>query len=194
MLLADIARTSLAVAAASARTEKVALLAALFRTAEPAEAPVTITYLAGRLPQRRTGIGWRTLMDRPDPATAPSLTLAEVNRALDRIAVVSGKGAQSERRRLLGELMAAATAEEQDFLVRLIGGELRQGALEDVMLDAIAAAAAVPVDQVRRAAMYAKNPGAVARVALTEGAPALAQFHWNHCPRSRRCWRRQPPT
>lgn len=176
MLLADIARTSLAVAAASARTEKVALLAALFRTAEPAEAPVTITYLAGRLPQRRTGIGWRTLMDRPDPATAPSLTLAEVNRALDRIAVVSGKGAQSERRRLLGELMAAATAEEQDFLVRLIGGELRQGALDAFAAEGLAAAAGADAAEVRRAVMIGGSLGAVARALLERGPAALADF------------------
>jgi DNA ligase 1 len=176
MLLADIAHTSHAVAAASARTEKVALLAALFRTASPAEAPVAITYLAGRLPQRRTGIGWRTLADRPHPATAPSLTLSEVDRTLDHIALVSGKGAQAERRRLLGELMAAATTEEQDFLARLIGGELRQGALDAFAVEGLAAAVGADPADVRRAVMLGGSLGAVARALLERGPQALADF------------------
>jgi DNA ligase 1 len=176
MLLADIARTSLAVTAASARTRKVALLAELFRTAEPAEAPLTITYLAGRLPQRRTGIGWRSLVDRPEPATAPSLTLTEVDRALGRIAMVSGKGAQAERRRLLGELMASATAEEQDFLARLIGGELRQGALDAFAVEGLAAAVEADPAEVRRAVMLGGSLGSVARALLDHGPEALDGF------------------
>ncbi|THA25912.1 ATP-dependent DNA ligase [Streptomyces sp. RKND-216] len=176
MLLADIARTSLAVAATSARTEKVALLAELFRTADPAEAPVTITYLAGRLPQRRTGIGWRTLVDRPAPAKTPTLTLGEVNRALDRIALVSGKGSQHERRRLLGELLGRATAAEQDFLVRLIGGELRQGALDAFAVEALAVAVGADAAEVRRAVMLGGSLGSVARALLEGGPAALADF------------------
>ncbi|EST39489.1 hypothetical protein N566_01690 [Streptomycetaceae bacterium MP113-05] len=176
MLLADIARTSLAVAAASARTEKVALLADLFRTAEPAEAPVTITYLAGRLPQRRTGIGWRTLMDHPGPADTATLTLGEVNRTLDRIALVSGKGSQAERRRLLADLLGRATAEEQDFLIRLIGGELRQGALDAFAVEALAAAAGTDPAEVRRAVMLGGSLGSVARALLEDGPSALAGF------------------
>ncbi|MCF6524257.1 ATP-dependent DNA ligase [Streptomyces sp. JJ36] len=176
MLLADIARTSREVAAASARTEKVALLAALFRTAAPAEAPVAITYLAGRLPQRRTGIGWRSLGDRPAPATAARLTVAEVDRALTEIAAVSGKGAQAERRRLLHTLLAAATAEEQDLLVRLIGGELRQGALDAFAVEGLAAAADADPTQVRRAVMLGGSLGAVAEALLAGGPEALAGF------------------
>ncbi|MFR9673585.1 ATP-dependent DNA ligase [Streptomyces sp. TR06-5] len=176
MLLADIARTSLAVTATASRTEKVALLAALFRTAEPAEAPVALTYLAGRLPQRRTGIGPRTLRDRPGPAPTASLTLEETDRALDRIAAVSGTGAQAERRRLLAALLSAATAEEQDFLVRLLGGELRQGALDALAVEGLAAAAGAEPADVRRAVMLGGSPGAVARAVLEGGPAALAGF------------------
>lgn len=176
MLLADIARTSLEVTATSAGTEKVALLAGLFRAAEPAEAPVAITWLAGRLPQRRIGVGWRTLVDRPPPAPAPRLTLREVDEALSAIAAVSGKGAQAERKRLLHALLAAATAQEQDFLVRLVGGELRQGALDAFAVQGLAAASGADPDAVRRAVMLGGSLGAVAEALLARGPDALGAF------------------
>ncbi|MBT2387330.1 ATP-dependent DNA ligase, partial [Streptomyces sp. ISL-11] len=141
MLLAEIARVSQEVAATSARSEKTGLLAGLFRTAGPEEAAVTITYLAGRLPQGRVGIGWSVLREAPAPAAAPTLTVADVDRAVDRIAAVTGKGAQAERRRLVDELMGAATAGEQRFLRALLGGELRQGALDALTVEGLAAAA-----------------------------------------------------
>ncbi|GAB2876177.1 hypothetical protein [Streptomyces mayteni] len=96
----------------------------------PAEAPVVVTYLAGRLPQRKLGVGWRALSgERPPPAPEPRLTVADTDAALAGIAAASGTGATGRRRQLLAELLAAATEEEQDFLARLISGELRQGAL-----------------------------------------------------------------
>ena len=109
-------------------------------------------------------------------ASAPALTLAEVDAALARIAATGGKGSTGERAAQLRSLFDRATRTEQDFLVRLLIGELRQGALAGVMVDAIAAAANVSVGDVRRAAMFAGNLGAVARAALTEGAPGLARF------------------
>jgi DNA ligase-1 len=72
--------------------------------------------------------------------------------------------------------LALATSGEQEFLVRLLMGELRQGALAGVMTDAIAAAAQVPVGDVRRAMMYSKGVGAVARAALLEGTRGLLDF------------------
>lgn len=176
MLLADIARTSREIAEVSARTEKVALLAALFRRAAPDDVPVVVTYLAGRLPQRRTGVGWSALRDPPAPAAEPALTLAEVDGALDRIAAVSGKGAQGERKRLLGELLAAATEDEQRFLVRLIGGELRQGALDAFAIEGLASAVGAAPGEVRRAVMLGGSLGAVARALLAGGPEALALF------------------
>jgi DNA ligase-1 len=176
MLLAEIAHTSQSVAAASARTEKVALLAALFADAEPAEAPVVTTYLAGRLPQRRIGVGWRTLADRPAPAARPTLTVAEVDAALDRIGAVSGKGAQAARKELLDALMSAATADEQDFLVRLLTGELRQGALDAFAVEGLAAAVDADPGAVRHAVMLGGSLGAVAQAVLADGPGALAGF------------------
>ncbi|MFE9330156.1 ATP-dependent DNA ligase [Streptomyces sp. NPDC006925] len=176
MLLADIARTSARIARAAGRNEKVTLLAELFGRAEPSEAPLVVTYLAGRLPQRRTGVGWRTLRELPPPAAEPSLTITAADTAFDRIAQVSGKGAQAERKRLLDGLLAAATEEEQHFLVRLVGGELRQGALDAFAVEGLAAAAGADPGAVRRAVMLGGSLGAVARALLAEGPEALAGF------------------
>ncbi|WP_432095117.1 ATP-dependent DNA ligase [Streptomyces sp. bgisy100] len=176
MLLADVARTSREVAATASRTEKVALLAGLFRRAEPAEVPVVITYLAGRLLQRRIGVGWSTLREPVPPAATAGLPVAAVDRAFGRIAAVSGQGAQAERRRLVRELLAAATEEEQHFLTGLISGELRQGALDAVAVEALASASGAAPDAVRRAVMLGGSLGAVAEALLDRGPEALDAF------------------
>ena len=176
MLLAELARTSREVAATAARSAKVAALARLFAATEPAEAPLVTTYLAGRLPQRRLGVGPAALGVRPPPSPRPRLSVPDTDRALRRIAEVSGQGAGAERRRLLGALLAQATAEEQDFLVRLIGGELRQGALDALAVEGLAAATGAAPEQVRRAVMLGGSLGAVARALLAEGPAALAAF------------------
>ncbi|MFE9390791.1 ATP-dependent DNA ligase [Streptomyces sp. NPDC006784] len=176
MWLSDIARTSARITRAAGRNEKVTLLAELFGRTEPSEAPLVVTYLAGRLPQRRTGIGWRALREPPPPAAEASLTITAAHTAFDRIAQVSGKGAQAERKRLLDGLLAAATEEEQQFLVRLVGGELRQGALDAFAVEGLAAAAGADPGAVRRAVMLGGSLGAVARALLTEGPEALTRF------------------
>ncbi len=176
MLLADLARTSRQVAQAAARSRKVALLARLFRMTEPAQAPIVITYLAGRLPQRRIGVGWSTLSERVPAAAEPRLDVAEVDAALGRIATITGKGAQGERRHQVRQLMSAATEEEQRFLLALIGGELRQGALDALAVEGLAAAADVPAQQVRRAVMLGGSLGQVAEALLARGPGALADF------------------
>lgn len=176
MLLAELARVSAEVAAVRARSAKVALLAGLFRDAEPDEGPLVVPYLAGRLPQRRTGLGWSTLRDPPAPAGTPSLTVAEVDAALTAIAAVAGKGAQAERKRRVDALLTRATEEEQRFLLRLIGGELRQGALDALAAEGLAAATGATPDAVRRAVMLGGSLGAVARALLADGPAALEAF------------------
>ncbi|TMH48214.1 MAG: ATP-dependent DNA ligase, partial [Betaproteobacteria bacterium] len=109
-------------------------------------------------------------------ASSPRLTLAQVDEALASISQIKGEGSAAERQRLLAELFARATAPEQDFLARLLLGELRQGALEGIMLDAIAKAANLPPGRVRAAAMRAGGLAAVAKAALTEGEKGLARF------------------
>jgi DNA ligase-1 len=176
MLLADIARTSRQITAVSSRKEKITLLARLFSVAQPAEVPVVVTYLAGRLPQRKTGIGHRALSAEHPGAAESRLTITDVHRALEEIAAVSGKGAQGERARLLGELMSSATREEQHFLRGLISGELRQGALDAFAVEGLAEAVGAPADEVRRAVMFGGSLGAVAQALLGGGPSALADF------------------
>jgi DNA ligase-1 len=176
MLFADLARTSLAVAATSARSAKVALLADCLRAAAPDETPIVVAYLSGELRQRRTGIGYASLRGVEAVADAEMLTVSEVDAAFARIAAVAGKGAQSERRRLLHGLFTRATAEEQQLVVGLVGGEIRQGALEGVMSEAVARASGLPVADIRRAAMLCGAMAPVAVAALAEGAAGLSAF------------------
>ncbi|MEU4959795.1 ATP-dependent DNA ligase [Streptomyces rimosus] len=176
MLLARLARVSGEVAATSARSQKIKLLAELFRQAEPDDAPVAIAYLAGRLPQGRIGVGWSVLRHPVPPADTATLTVLGTDAALTALAAVAGPGSQAERLRLVQELLGAATEEEQRFLVGLLTGEVRQGALDAIAAEAIAAAAEVPVADVRRAVMLAGSLEEVARGLLAEGPSALAEF------------------
>ncbi|REE98672.1 ATP-dependent DNA ligase [Thermomonospora umbrina] len=176
MLLVEIARTSAAVAETSARRGKTALLADCLRDAGPADAAVTVAYLSGELPQRQIGVGYASLRELPSPAAEPSLTVAEVDTAFTEIGAVAGKGSVTRRREMLGALLARATHDEQDFLIRLLSGELRQGALAGVMNDAVAAAAEVPAARVRRAVMLRGALGPVATAALGGGVEALDAF------------------
>ncbi|MFL5795370.1 MAG: ATP-dependent DNA ligase [Actinomycetota bacterium] len=177
MLLDEIAGTSAAVAASSARLAKVERLAACLRRLEPGEVHPAVAFLSGELRQRQIGVGWAALRDAPDPAAASTLTVAEVDSAFERIGRQAGPGSQAERRRLLHELFGRATAAEQRFLVGLLSGELRQGALEGVMVEAIARAAGVPSAEVRRAVMLRGALGPVAEAALSRGVPGLREFH-----------------
>jgi ATP-dependent DNA ligase I len=176
VLLAELAGVSRTVSATSARLAKVAALAEALRDAAADEVPVVVAYLSGELPQRQIGVGWAALRSVPAPAVVASLTVLGVNEAFSRIGAVAGKGSAAERKRLVAELFALATAEEQHFLVRLLSGELRQGALDGVMTDAVAKAAAVPVGEVRRAVMLSGSLAVTARAALGGGSAALADF------------------
>ncbi|MGX1128973.1 DNA ligase-1 [Streptomyces glaucescens] len=176
MLLARLAQVSREVAATSARSRKTALLAELFRDAEPDDAPVVIPYLAGRLPQGRLGVGWKVLGRPVAPAAGPTLTVREVDARLSELGKVSGPGSQAERARLVGELMGAATEEEQRFLLGLLTGEVRQGALDAVAVEGLAEATGAPPADVRRAVMLAGSLQTVAEALLTDGPAALDRF------------------
>ncbi|MYZ34593.1 MULTISPECIES: ATP-dependent DNA ligase, partial [unclassified Streptomyces] len=176
MMLAPLARVSREVAQTSARSRKISLLAGVFRTAGPEDVPVVIPYLAGRLPQGRIGVGWNALKDPPPPADRATLTVHEVNDAFTALAAVAGPGSQGERRRLVQELLAAATEDEQRFLVGLISGELRQGALDAVAVEALAETSGVGAAVVRRAVMLAGSLQQVAQRLLAEGPHVLEEF------------------
>jgi ATP-dependent DNA ligase I len=176
MLLASLVSVSGEVAATSGRLAKIDLLAGALRAAGPLEVPIAVAYLSGELPQRQIGVGWATLRGGFPAADAASLSLSEVDTALSAIGAVSGKGSTLARKELVGALFGRATAVEQEFLVRLISGELRQGALEGVMTDAVARASSVPAAAVRRASMLRGSLGPVAAAALAGGTEALTAF------------------
>jgi DNA ligase-1 len=176
MLLTRLAQVSQEVAATSARSRKIALLAELFRDAEADDVPIVIPYLAGRLPQGRLGVGWKVLSRPVAPAAEPTLTVREVDALLSALGKVSGAGSQAERARLVGELMGAATQDEQRFLLGLISGEVRQGALDAVAIEGLAQATEAPSADVRRAVMLAGSLQTVAEALLADGPAALDRF------------------
>ena len=172
-LLGEVVAASAEVAATRSRKAKTATLATLLAGLQPDEVRPATAWLAGEMLQGRTGIGWRTLQSvSPTPASESTLTVGDVDAALDRLAAMAGSGTGVGARRAaeLGGLLDAATPDEGRFLVRLLGGELRQGALEGIMIEAVAAAATlaseatgsrveVPADAVRRAFMLSGRSG-----------------------------------
>jgi DNA ligase 1 len=177
MLLAELAETSGAVAKTSSRLQKIELLATCLARLRPDEVPVAVAYLSGGLPHGRIGVGWASLRKLPPPSPPPpTLELLDVDAAFRRMGEFAGHGSQTERKRELTELFGRTTEGERTFLLRLLSGEIRQGALEGVMVEAIARAASVPATAVRRALMVAGNLGEVATAALTEGEEGLARF------------------
>jgi DNA ligase-1 len=179
-LLAELVSTSARVSGSSSRLVKVEALARLLRGLRREEIAIGVSYLSGELPQGRIGTGHAGLQAAA-AAAGPAqdhatLSLEDTDRLLAEVALIRGNGSAARRGAALGDLFAQGTAAERAFLTRLLVGELRQGALAGVMIDAIAAAAAVRPAQVRRAAMYAKSLGEVASVAMGEGAAALDRF------------------
>ena len=177
-LLAELVDTSRRVGSQSGRLAKIAQMASFIRSLDDDEIGVGVAYLCGETPQGRQGIGYALIRDaRPETsASAPALTLAEVDAAIGSTQAASGRGSVGLRKRLLAGLFERATEAEQDFLVRLLLGELRQGALEGLVIEAVAAAAELPPADVRRAAMIAGGIAAVAASALREGRAGLARF------------------
>jgi DNA ligase-1 len=177
MRLHDLVATSAAVRDTRARLEKIALLADLLRQLSPQDVPVAIGFLTGWPRQGRLGIGWATATEaRPPAAPTPTLSLSEVDAGFTALKALRGPRSAVERQRLLGELMGRATGPEQDFLLALLTGEVRQGALEGIMLESVARAADVPAVRIRRAAMLAGDLAEVAGAVLTGGEAGLLHY------------------
>jgi DNA ligase-1 len=176
--LSELVAVSQRVSLSSGRLLKVRELAALLRSLPADDIDITAHYLSGETMQGRMGIGYAALQAAASdtPAGEATLSIREVDRHLDAITAVRGAGSAARRLQALQALLSRATAAEQRFLIALLAGELRQGALAGVMVEAIAAAADLPLSLVRRAAMYASSLGAVAQAALQGGAAALTNF------------------
>ena len=175
--LAILAAASAEVAETSARSAKTRRIAEVLRAADPTDVPAVVAWLSGELLQRRIGVGWAALAESPPPAAESSLDVATLNQAFVEMAEASGAGSQTFRTARLDELLRRATATEQSFLRALVAGNLRQGALGGVMIDAIARASGVTGAAIRRALMLRGNLPAVAEAAMRGGSTALAAFH-----------------
>ena len=186
MLLSDVVEVSAGVTATSARNAKIAQIAALLARAEPGQVAVAVAVLSGELLQGQIGVGYATIGDlfraadaagAEDDGNAGPLTLTEVNEAFAAIGAVTGPGSVALRRQQLAALFARATDGEREFLVRLLAGDLRQGALEGVMTEAVAKAAGVPAEEVRRAHQLGGSLPEVAEAALGgaehDGTPSV---------------------
>ena len=179
-LLAELVGTSARVGSTSSRLGKVREIAGMLGNLTPDEIAIGVSYLAGELPQGRVGIGYAAVQAAANAAgpqpRQPTLSIEQTDQQVAALAAISGSGSATRRGQALIDLFARATDDERTFLVRLLMGELRQGALAGVMIDAIAASAGLPAAQVRRAAMYARDLGAVAFAAMTDGAAGLLRF------------------
>jgi DNA ligase-1 len=178
MSLLDLVATSRAVTESSGRLDKVEQLSAFLKRTRAEEIEIAVSFLSGTTRQGRIGIGGAVVREsRQQPCSSDStLELSDVDEAFARIAGLSGSGSSAAKAGVLRHLLGRATDAEQGFIVRLLFGELRQGALEGVLVEAVARASAIAPAVVRRAAMMAGGLPQVARAALTSGASALDGF------------------
>jgi DNA ligase-1 len=177
LLLERLVQTSNAVSRTAARSQKTALIAELLTELDVDEVRLAVSYLSGELSQGRVGIGYATIFGTTvEPARESSLTLRELDQRLDELLACKGAGSAKRRTELIARLFSASTLGEQEFLKRLLVGELRQGALEGVMIDAVARAFHVSVERLRRAVMLNGDLPGVAAAARQGGETALASF------------------
>lgn len=166
------------VRATTKKTDKVRLLAECLRQTRERDTALAALYLTGVLPQGKIGVGWSVIQKAMSGGSTRGepLTLLDVDRAVDGLAAMTGAGATERRVAELGRVFGRATSEERRFLSQLLIGEIRQGALEGLLIDAIAKAAGLPSPDVRQACMFARNIGEIARAALHEGLTGLSRF------------------
>ena len=177
MKLAEVVATSRRIASTRSRRAKVGGLAELLSRAAPDEIGIVVGFLIGEPRQGRLGVGPASLRSvKAPPAALPELGVVEVDQAIGEIPAITGKGSVARRLALIEDLFVRATVDEQEFLRRLLAGELRQGALEGLMMDAVAAASGVEAGIVRRASMLGGDIASIALPALTMGEAALREM------------------
>ncbi len=178
ILLKTLVEVSEKVGATSRKKEKISLLAHLLQQGQGKEISLAALYLSGRLPQGRLGIGWATLQEALQgvSVSARSYTLADIDRFFDRLSREKGPGSVNRKMELLQDLFSGVEEKERNFLVGLLMGEIRQGALEGLVLEGIAHASSLPGDRLRQSLMFSGDIGEVAGAALTEGSAGLSRF------------------
>jgi DNA ligase 1 len=173
-LLADVVAASRDVTATSSRSRKVAILAELLRRVDATEVPPAVGFLTGVPRQGRVGVGYATIYGLAHaPAAEASLTIDDLDCAIAEVKAMTGSGSAAGRKQILGEVVSRATEDEADFVKRLFTGELRQGALAGLMVDAVAKAAGVPAEVARRAFMLSGDLTRTAEIAMTAGEEGL---------------------
>ncbi len=176
-LFVDVVTASGQVATTSSRSGKVTVLAELLKRLDPGEVPICAGFLSGVPRQGRVGIRYSNVYGvGAEPARTPRLMVDDVDCAIGDIEATTGSGSATMRRKLLTELLGAATEAEGDFLRRLLTGQLRQGALAGLMADAVARAAGVSGELVRRALMLSGDLPQTAEIAMRRGAPGLNEI------------------
>jgi DNA ligase-1 len=168
-LFARVAEASAAATATRSRKAKIAAFAELLAELEGEEVEPVVAWLSGETLQGRLGVGWGTvarLLDAVVHDGPATLGVTEVDTAFSTLAATSGPGSVATREAVLRALLGRSTEVEAGLLRRLLTGELRQGALESLVGEAVAVAASVPAVTVRRAAMLAGSLPVVSRAAL----------------------------
>lgn len=174
----ELVEVSRKVGSTTRKREKISLLAHFFRQAKEREIALTACYLSGQLPQGRLGVGWATLQEalKDLPDQSRPLSLIEIDHLFEGISKERGAGSLEKRVKLLRDLFSYTRKNETEFLIRLIMGEIRQGALEGLVLEAIAEASSLPIDRLRQSLMFSGDIGDMAKVALEEGMIGLSRF------------------
>ncbi len=177
MLLANVVETSSRIAGTTKRLAKADFLADLLKRLHPEEVEIAVAFLSGGIRQGRIGIGYAGLRDAAaSQAETPNLEILEVDHALEELAAVEGSGSEQRRRELVRRIFHRATSDEQQFLTKLLLGELRQGSLEGLMIEGLAKASGVSAERIRRAAMMAGGAATIAPAVLEKGEAGLSQF------------------
>ncbi len=178
MHLARLVEVVAKVRATTKKTEKVTLLAEFLRHTRGKETELASLYLSGALPQGKIGVGWRLIQEAmvEGPPCGEALTLTDVDQVFGAVAADQGAGSTERKVGALRRLFERAGPDERRFLAQLVMGEIRQGALEGLLLDAIAKAAILPSGDIRQAFMFSGNLGELARAAMEEGAAGLSRF------------------
>jgi len=171
---ADVCRR---VEAISGRKKKIDVLASFLRSLHPNEVAPALTFFTGHAfpgaDERVLDVGGRTIWKMDRTANQSTLvdrpaTLLDVNETFDQIAKATGSGSR-QRKEALVETLLGRIGDDSEYLMRIIFGEMRIGAVEGVILEAVAAASNIQLEDVRRAYMLIGDLGRVGKLSLAEG-------------------------
>ncbi|RJR32776.1 MAG: ATP-dependent DNA ligase [Desulfobacteraceae bacterium] len=178
MKIEEVVEASERLRATAGKKAKVSILADLLRRSRGKETYLLAHYLVGSIPSGKIGIGWRTIQNAMEglSSSGGSVEIHEVQKYLEDLSRVKGSGSAQRKTGTLRELFGRLRQDERSFLTGLLLGELRQGALEGLVLEALAIASSLPPDLIRQSFMFSGDIGLVAEAALHRGKEGLGQF------------------